>query len=124
MLVVFAVVDAGAGAHHLNISISDDGGIAHAVFMFEITLKRDADDLHIVMRMLAEAHTAFHRIVVQYAEDTKMHPFGVVVTREAEAMVALEPSVVGGAAGSSWVEDCLFHDAKVASRRGVSNKPD
>jgi hypothetical protein len=37
-------------------------------------------------------------------------------------MVALQPSVVGGAAGSRWVEGRLFHNAKVASHIGVSNK--
>ena len=51
----------------------------------ELSLQRDAIDLHIDVRMLSESHAAFHDIVVQDPLDTEVHPFRVVIARETEA---------------------------------------
>ena len=62
----FAVVDAGAGAHGLYISRSDDAAVLMIVPMFQFPFQGNGDDFHIFMRMCAEALSRSHTVVVQY----------------------------------------------------------
>lgn len=94
VLVVFAVLDAGTSAHHLDISFSDDGTISHAVVVLQVALQWDADDFHIIMRVGTEAHTPADGVIIQDAEGTEMHPLWVVVACEAERVVTFKPTVI------------------------------
>ncbi len=110
VFIVLAVPDARAGAHHLDIAIADDGHVAHAVFVFEVAFERDGDDLHVVMRVGAEAFAAHDGVVVEHAQHAEVHAFGVVVVGEGEGVVTVEPAVVGVAAGFGFMQNGVCHN--------------
>src|SRR5690606_20115717 len=94
ILVVLAVRYSGSGAHHLDVAMPDHGRCTHAVFVLQIALKRDRDDLHIVVRMRTKAHSSCNAVVVQYPQCTEMHTFGIKIVRKAKCMFGVEPTVV------------------------------
>ena len=91
ILIVFAVRDAGTGAHHLDVSMLDDGYIAHAVFVLQVTVQWNGNDLHIIMWMGAKASCGSDLIVIEDAKDPKVHPFRVMVIGKTKSVAAMEP---------------------------------
>ena len=88
--VVFLTVgNTGAGTHGLNVALADDRSIAHRILVPEVTGEGNRDDLHIVVRMFAEAAARGHVIIVQHPERSEVHPFRVVVTSKAEGVITL-----------------------------------
>ena len=102
--------DPGAGAHHLDVSFPDDRGIAHAVLVFEVTFEGNGNDFHVVMWVSSKASGCCDFIIIEDAEHTKVHAFGVVVIGKAKGMAAMQPAVVGITAGRSPVQYCIAHD--------------
>ena len=107
VVVFLAVHDACPGAHDLNVAFANHGLVAHAVLVFQIARQRDADDLHVVVRMGAKPCAARDGVVVQDAKRAEMHALGVPPTGEAEAVVGVEPAVVGMASRVCRVKDGL-----------------
>ena len=110
VFIVFAVADTCSGTHHLDIAVFDDGGVAHAVLVFEIAFQRNTNDLHIVVRMRSEAHSRRNNIVIQDAQHAKVHAFRIVIISETERVVAVEPTVVGMSAGICRMKNGIGHN--------------
>src|SRR5690606_6042909 len=94
-------------------------------------LQGDRDDLHVVVRVRAEALARGDDVVVHHAQHTEVHAGGIVPIGEAEAEVGLQPAVVGGAAlagavqyhvahtfGGCWGEVVEAHDPSQPPLRG------
>jgi hypothetical protein len=96
--VVLAVGDAGAGGHPLHIAGADHRAGAHRVLVFERTVEHVRDDLHVAMRVPAEALAGSDAIFIDDPQRAEAHVGGVVVVGEREGVVAVEPAVVGVAA--------------------------
>ena len=54
-----------------------------------------ADDFHVAVRMRAEAHAGHDEVVVDDAQAAVTHPLRIVIVREAEGVIAVQPAVVG-----------------------------
>ena len=113
ILVVFTVRDTAAGTHHLYVAVADYRHVAHAVAMLEVSLQRDADDLHVVMRVGTKTHARLYRVIVEYPQHTKVHALRIVVVGKTERMITFEPAVVGFAARISAVQDTVVHNAGI-----------
>ena len=111
-LVVFAVVQPGAGAHHLDFAGGDRRNVPHAVFMFERPAQRDRNDLHLAVRMQVEPHSRSDRVVVQNPQRPEMDARGIVITRKTERMVGLQPSVIEITPRRSFVQQYI-HNSEI-----------
>src|SRR6185503_19003261 len=100
---------AAAGAHALHVARDDGRAVAHRILVAERALEHVADDLHVTVAVRAEARARLHAILVDDAQRTEPHVLRVVVIREGEAVVRVEPAVVGVAALATAPE--LFHPA-------------
>ena len=58
------MINTGTGAHGLYIAIFYNGYVVHAVLMLQVALQRDRNDLHIIVRVFAEAHARINGIIV------------------------------------------------------------
>ena len=91
----FAMAYAAAGRHVLHVAGLDDTTVAHGILMLKLTAQDVSDDLHIAMRMRAETHAWHHEIVVDDAQALVAHPLRIVIIREAEGVIAVQPAVTG-----------------------------
>ena len=87
------MVDAGAGAHGLYISRSDDAAVLMTVPMFQFPFQGNGDNLHILMRVGAKAFARSYPVVVQYTQGAEIHPAGIVILVETEGVVAVKPII-------------------------------
>ena len=94
-VVLLAVHDPGAGAHDLDVALLDHRFVPHAVLVFEVSGQRDADDFHVVVGVRPKSGPARHGVVIQDTQRSEVHAFGMVPTRKTEAVVGVEPAVVG-----------------------------
>src|SRR5690349_17362590 len=99
----FAVRDAGAGAHALDVARAHRRAVADAVAMAELALEHVRHDLHVVVRVHAEAAARRDDVFVDHAQRAKAHEPRIVVVRERERVRGLQPAMivlpaVGGAA--------------------------
>ena len=93
--------------------------IAHVILVFQSAFQRDGYNLHVVMRVGAITASGCHLIVFEDAQDPKMHAVRFVVTGKVETVVAVQPAMVGLAAGigqmqrglEAWITIC--HEAKL-----------
>jgi hypothetical protein len=67
------------------------------------------DDLHVAVRMRAETHARHHEIVVDDAQAAVTHPVGIVIIREAEGVITVQPPVIRVA---PFIGFKYFHMAK------------
>ena len=81
------------------------GGGAHAVLVLQVASSGMETIPCYRAGAGAEAHAWRHGVVVQHAEHAEVHALGVVVVREAERVVAVQPAMIGVAAGGGFVED-------------------
>src|SRR5258708_36418295 len=96
--VVFAVADAGAGAHALGVAGADDGARAEAVLVFERAFEDVGDDFHVVVGVGAETLAGGDPIVIDNAEGAVAHVGWVVAGVEGEDMAGFVAGAVGGPA--------------------------
>src|SRR5258708_39621584 len=87
--VVFAVADAGAGAHALGVAGADDGARAEAVLVFERAFEDVGDDFHVVVGVGAETLAGGDPILIDNAEGAEVHVGWVVVGVEGEGMAGV-----------------------------------
>src|SRR5262249_26215418 len=97
--VVLAVQDAGAGGHALHLAGADDGAGAQAVAVLQRALDDVGDDLHVAVRVGAEAGARPNPVLVHDAEAAEAHVGGVVVVAERERVPAVQPVDLGPATG-------------------------
>src|SRR5262245_33346242 len=60
------------------------------------------DDLHVGMRVRGKAGMGRDLVVVPHAQGPVPQPLGVVIAREGEMVLGLEPAVVGAAKSREW----------------------
>src|SRR5205823_9212134 len=98
LMVVLAVPNAGAGAHALYVARHDGRAGAHRILVSERAFEHIGDDLHVAVAVRAEAATGLHAVLVDDAQHPVAHVLRVVVIGEGEAVVRVEPAVLGVAA--------------------------
>jgi hypothetical protein len=59
------------------------------------------------MRVIAETSPTFHLIVIQNTQRAELYPFGIIITRETECLVAFQPAVIYKTSGIRLVKDCV-----------------
>jgi hypothetical protein len=98
-----AVPHARTGGHVLKSAGADDPAVAHRVLVLDRPLEDERDDLHVPVRVGAEALAGRDAVVVDDAQAAEAEPPRVVIVGEAEGVVAVQPPVLGVAAfvGSS-----------------------
>ena len=96
--VELAVRDARAGGHPLHVARPDHRAGAHAVLVLERALEHVGDDLHVAVRVGAEALPGRDAVLVDHAQRAEAHVRGVVVVGERERVERAQPAVVGMAA--------------------------
>src|SRR6185312_12815332 len=104
------MLHAGAGGHVLQFTGLDDAPVAHGVFMRKLPAEHVGDDFHVAVRMRAEAFAGHDEIVVDDAQAAIAHPCRVVVVRETEGVVTVEPAVIGVAPFICFANCCCFHE--------------
>ena len=78
--------------------------VAHAVLVRQRAFEHVADDLHVAVAVGAEAGAGGDAVLVDDAQVAEAHVARVVVVGEREAVVALEPAVVGVAAVGGFAQ--------------------
>ena len=66
--------------------------------MRELPREHVADDLHVAVAVGAEARARLHAVLVDHAQRAELDVLGIEVIGEREAVLRLEPAVVGVAA--------------------------
>jgi hypothetical protein len=110
-VVELAVADPRARGHALHVARDDHPrvgaarlAVSHAVRMRQGAVEDVADDLHVAVAVRAEAGARRDGVVVEDAQVAEAHVRRVVVVGEREAVVAVEPAVVGVAAVAGLAE--------------------
>src|SRR5262245_32847828 len=100
--IVLGVANAGPCAHYLNVARLGAAFIAEAVLMRDRARADIGDDLHVGMRVRRKAGMGGDLVVVPDAQSPVSHPLGVVIAREREMVLGLEPAMVGAAKRRVW----------------------
>src|SRR5690606_35853065 len=61
--------------------------------------------LHVPMRMGTETAPGLNAILVDHAQRTEPHVFGVVIVGEREGVIRLEPAVIGVTSFMGWAQE-------------------
>ena len=111
--------DAPARAHQLNLAGLELPPVAHAVLVLQRAFQHVAEDLHVAVRMRPEALPRRNPVVVDDAQGAEAHVRRVIIVREGEGVISVEPAVVGMATliGSSNIQFscCRFHAHTIAA---------
>mmetsp|Transcript_10351 Transcript_10351/g.29559 ORF Transcript_10351/g.29559 Transcript_10351/m.29559 type:complete len:250 (-) Transcript_10351:224-973(-) len=99
VVVELGVGDPCARGHVLDTTPTNMLLVSHGVLVGELARDDISHDLHVPMRMGAEATSWLHEVIVHDPKDTKVRVERVAVLREAEVEAALEPVAVGPALG-------------------------
>src|SRR5581483_6197882 len=94
----FTVADAGAGAHALTISRTNNRAIAHTVFVLQRALEHIGDDLHVSMRMHGKAFARSDEVLVDHAQGAESHKPWVIILIKRKTVAGVKPAVVAAAA--------------------------
>ena len=127
--VVLGVANAGPRAHHLDVARLGAALVAEAVVMRDRARADIGDDLHVGMRVRGKARIGRDLVVVPHAQSPVPQPLGVVIAREREMVLGLEPTVVGAAKRRVWPPfdhdrfpllqtRCIYRDQDAEFQRG------
>jgi hypothetical protein len=117
--VVLRVGDSGPGAHHLNVAGRRSALVAHRILMRDRAGADVGHDFHVSVRVGREATLPANGVVIPHADPAPTHAVRVVIAREGEMMVSVEPAVVGVAEAVEGAN--VDHAAKVATARNPSS---
>ena len=99
--------------------------IAHAVLVLQRAFQHVAEDLHVAMRMRAEALPGRDAVVIDDAQGAEAHVRRIVVVGEGEGVMRLQPAVIGVAAfvcpSDVQFGRCRFHGEQDAALRVPAN---
>jgi hypothetical protein len=128
--------DAGSGAHALGQPGFDDPVVALGVAMLDRAFEHPGDDLHVAVRVRAEAAARRDHVVVDHQELPVVGVVPVVVVAEAEAVPRVEPvdlrvePVLGAVHGrrhvlhdSCYCNHCRAKRLRLVSRRAHCHPP-
>jgi hypothetical protein len=93
-----AVGHAGAGGHALDLTGLDDRAGAHRVAVLQLAAEHVGDDLHVGVRVGAEAAAGGNLVVVDHPQGPIAHVARIPVVGEREGVPGVQPAVVGVAA--------------------------
>ena len=93
--IVFAVLDSGTCAHHLDIAGQGMAFIANRIAMGDRALPDIGDNLHVRVRMGWKTALGGDFIVVPDAQGSPAHPGRIVITAEGEMVAGVEPAMIG-----------------------------
>jgi DNA-binding transcriptional LysR family regulator len=110
-----AVEHAGTRGHVLDIARFDHPSIAHRVPMFQLAAQNVSNDFHVPMRMRVETHARHDEVVVDHPQRAVTHPIRIIVVREAESVIAVEPTMFGVA---PFVRFSNIHHGYIMPRLG------
>ena len=74
------------------------------VAMLQRTFEWYGNNLHVIMRMLAEAHPSIQTIIIQNPQKPEVQAIGIVISGKAERMPGVKPAVVGMASCVSFMK--------------------
>src|SRR5262245_65480516 len=94
VVVVLTVAHARSRAHPLHVAGNDRRPVAERILVPERTLQHVADDLHVAVPMGAETGPRLDAILVDDSQRPVAHVLRVVIVREREAVIRLQPAVV------------------------------
>jgi len=90
----FAMQHSRSCAHALHLAGANDGAGPHAVAMLELALEDISHDFHIAVAVRPEAASRLDPVLVDHPQRPEAHEFGVVIVREREGMIGIEPAVI------------------------------
>ncbi|MCY1180433.1 hypothetical protein D9M73_208750 [compost metagenome] len=96
-VVEFTVGHAAACAHQLHVAGADHGTCAQGVLVFQGTFKHIGENLHVAVRVLAEAFAGGDAVVVDHQQVGKTLLFRVAIVGEGKGMERFQPAVIGQA---------------------------
>ena len=73
------MADASASRHELHIAMTNDTARTERVFVAQFTVQHVGKDLHILVRMSAEAHAGRDEILIDHAQGAETHMLRVVI---------------------------------------------
>ena len=79
----------------MRLALADDAPVAHGILVLQRAAQHVSDDFHVAMRMGAEALARHDEVVVDDAQAAKAHPMRIVIIREAEGVIRVEPAMIG-----------------------------
>ena len=85
--IILAMAHAAAGGHVLHFAGANNASIAHGILVFERAAEHVSDNLHVRMRMRAEAHAGHDEVVINDAQAAKAHPLRIIIIRETEGVI-------------------------------------
>ena len=85
-VVELAVLHTGACAHALHVARRNAAGVAHAVFVRQLTAYHVADDFHVAVAVGAKTPASGHAVFIHDAQVAEAHVGCVVVARKREGM--------------------------------------
>ena len=88
-VIEFAVRNASARTHALHVAWLDRRAISHAVFVRQCAIENVADDLHVPVAVLAEAHSCGDAVFVDYPQRPEAHMLAVVIIAERKTVMSL-----------------------------------
>ena len=103
------MLHARAGGHVLHFARADHAAVAHRILVLQRAAEDVGYDFHVAMRMRSETLSRHHEIIVDDAQAAEAHPLRVVIIREAESVIRVQPAVFGM---PSFVCFSYFHHGK------------
>ncbi len=118
--IIFGMGHPAAGRHHLDVARRGAAGIAQIVLVGDRAFADVGDDLHVAMRVRREAGLGGDDVVVPDAQRTPAHPPGIVIIREREVVVRVQPAVICTAKRieGTKLDHVYLRAGRVGRRRG------
>src|ERR1017187_1231484 len=120
--VELAVHDSGAGGDALQVIGAQCLHISHAVFVGQSAGEDVGENLHVLVPVRAESPAWADAVLVDHAEGSEAHVFGVVVAGEGKGVGSVQPAVIGMAALVAFanVDHGVISRAQDILCRGIS----
>src|SRR3990167_2431455 len=93
--VVFGVLNASAGAHHLHVAGHGAALVAEIVAVADGAAAHVGDDFHVAVRMGRGAAAGGDLVIVPDPQGTPVHALGGVILGKREVVTGIQPAVLG-----------------------------
>src|SRR6266498_577650 len=90
----FAMSHAGAGAHTLRITATNNRSVAHAVAMFQSAFQNISNYFHVAMPMGRKSMFRLHEVFIDHTQATKSHVLRIVILIKGESVIGVEPAEI------------------------------
>ena len=93
--IIFGMLDAGAGAHHLDVAGRGAALVAHRILVGDRARADIGDNLHVAVRMRLKAGLRGDPVVVPDPDRAPAHPRRFVIIGEGEMVARVQPAMIG-----------------------------